>query len=477
MTQKKTKKKRRQHDGLRKLCACKTDSWPSCSHPYHFNYKPTEGPLAGTAFRLSLDRYAKKHLDSKRLAESVAAKVRTQIDAGTFGKQAPPLDAITMQHLCDRYMHDFVRIERAGTVKDFTYALKTILATRLQTPTGGVVPFGEWRLQEVTFGVLKQFKQHHRERGAGVVGTNRLLRRLRAMFNWGMDDERRYTTQTPFTLSNERRKLLFEKEHARTRRLNPPECRDEEQRLLAACAPHVRAMVECALETGMRRGEILSLQWSEVHGLTVQTHDDGTRTMVWAPRPEIALPAAKTKTRTARRIPISARLKAVLEGRRLGPDQRPLPFEAYVFGTEIGTRVQRFTRAWNRAVLQTRGITATYTATMNLDPACRTALAAIGLHFHDLRREAGSRWLEGGTPLHVIRDWLGHTNISMTSTYLGANETVSHDFMARLDAQRETPLQPIATKSVTARLLKTRSAPMRHTKPNKAAVDPHPTIM
>jgi hypothetical protein len=23
----------------------------------------------------------------------------------------------------------------------------------------------------------------------------------------------------------------------------------------------------------------------------------------------------------------------------------------------------------------------------------------------------GSRWLEGGIPLHVVRDWLGHTNV------------------------------------------------------------------
>ena len=43
------------------------------------------------------------------------------------------------------------------------------------------------------------------------------------------------------------------------------------------------------------------------------------------------------------------------------------------------------------------------------------------LHFHDLRREAGSRWMDAGMPLATIQRWLGHANIAQTSTYLGAS--------------------------------------------------------
>ena len=42
------------------------------------------------------------------------------------------------------------------------------------------------------------------------------------------------------------------------------------------------------------------------------------------------------------------------------------------------------------------------------------------MHFHDLRREAGSRWMDAGVLLHTIQKWLGHANISQTSTYLRA---------------------------------------------------------
>ena len=72
------KRKRRRHKGLRKLCECKTSSWSTCSHPFHFNYKPRVGPLAGTPFRLSLDRYLNKHVDSKTAAESVAADEKSR---------------------------------------------------------------------------------------------------------------------------------------------------------------------------------------------------------------------------------------------------------------------------------------------------------------------------------------------------------------------------------------------------------------
>jgi hypothetical protein len=54
----------------------------------------------------------------------------------------------------------------------------------------------------------------------------------------------------------------------------------------------------------------------------------------------------------------------------------------------------------------------------------------------DLRREAGSRWLDAGVPLHVIQRWLGHANISQTSTYLAVTDQGQHEAMARFDAQR-----------------------------------------
>ena len=70
------------------------------------------------------------------------------------------------------------------------------------------------------------------------------------------------------------------------------------------------------------------------------------------------------------------------------------------------------------------------------------------LHFHDLRREAGSRWMDAGVPLATIQRWLGHTNIAQTSTYLSTTTAGEHEAMRRFE-ERLGRLTPIDTDGAT----------------------------
>jgi integrase len=245
---------------------------------------------------------------------------------------------------------------------------------------------------------------------------------LRAAFNWAIKLE--YVDRTPFRKSNTPIVKLT-KESGRRRRLDGDEC----ERLLLACdplllnpktkaplftqpRPRLRPIVEAALETGCRRGELLSMQWWQVKDL------DGRF-------PLIELPAAKTKTKQNRAVPISNRLKAILEMRRNDPAGDPHGPQAYVFGNEIGQRRGSIKAAWRLA-------------------CCRAGI--IDLRFHDLRREAGSRWLEGGVPLQIVRDWLGHANISQTSTYLDSTVKGQHEAMRRYEEARAAVGQRGATE-------------------------------
>lgn len=130
-----------------------------------------------------------------------------------------------------------------------------------------------------------------------------------------------------------------------------------------------------------------------------------------SPKAAIVLPPWKTKTKEDRTIPISSRLRAILEMRRTDAAGEPHAPEAHVFGTTTGERILGFKRAWQTAVLQAHRHTAAYVKGANLSPASRATLRAIDLHFPELRREAGTRWLDArdAAPLSAAAAWLpGH---------------------------------------------------------------------
>ena len=114
---------------------------------------------------------------------------------------------------------------------------------------------------------------------------------------------------------------------------------------------------------------------------------------------------------------VAGRLTTRGRARRHAPDGVPTPTS---FGNEVGERVGSGKKAWQTAVLKAHGQTPHSVKGKNnqLAPESLGAYRAINLHFHDLRREFGSRVLESGSSLIEARDLLGHANISQISTYL-----------------------------------------------------------
>jgi integrase len=156
----------------------------------------------------------------------------------------------------------------------------------------------------------------------------------------------------------------------------------------------------------MRKAEILGVQWQHV------------KTTAGV----IDLPAHIAKTGTARQVVLTSRLAAILDmlqavqrkARELD-DDADLPGTGYPFGNEIGEQVKDIKKAW----LLT----------------CRRAKIA-GLHFHDLRREAGSRLLEvPGVNVTDVRDFLGHSSVTMTNTYLATTTLRLREALKRRDAR------------------------------------------
>ncbi len=212
-------------------------------------------------------------------------------------------------------------------MKQSDYQTALILRTELERPDGELLAFGQWLVVDITVDTIEQFQRIRLAKG--LTAANRDLAVLRAMFGWAV--RRDHIERTPFKKGTEVI-VRLSRETKRRRRLQAGEA----DRISAAAGPRLRAIVEAAIETGCRKVELLSLQW-------------------WQPRVEIFLPSVKTKTKVDRTVPISSRLKAILEMRRNGPDGEDLPPDAYVFGNEVGEPTKSFKRAWQRAVLVAHG--------------------------------------------------------------------------------------------------------------------------
>ena len=150
----------------------------------------------------------------------------------------------------------------------------------------------------------------------------------------------------------------------RARRLKEGEL----DRLLKELLPVMQALVLFAIETAMRRGEIVSMRFE---------HVDWDRRTLRIP---------KTKTGIARTIPLSQRAYRVLESLRDGRS------DGRVFRMTAATISQAFRRACQRAGLE-------------------------DLHLHDLRHEATSRLFEKGLAVMEVASITGHADLRMLARY------------------------------------------------------------
>ena len=367
-----------QTDNVRKICCC--EPWKTCAHPWYLDYQRDR-----VRYRENLDKLIGWHpVDFSEATDEARRAIVAKLD-GRDPKGIVPTDDPTIAQLLAAYERERPRRDRyqAGVIN------KTIVGGRV---------FGEQRISTVTTDLIKQF-----QRARPRVGGNRDLGLLRAAFNWAIAGG--LLKASPFRVESVP-VVRLAREDARCRRLQPGEA----ERLLEA-AMSMRDIITAAVETGMRRGEILSLQWQQVR---------------FAPRAELFLPGAKTKSKRDRRVPLSSVLREMLERRRIDPAGEVIPSDGYVFGDEIGRRRGSIKTAWRLTLKRAK---------------------IGGLTFHDLRREAGSRWMDAGIPLATIQRWLGHANISQTSTYLGASLGADEQDMRAFEERigRLAPLTQIDT--------------------------------
>src|SRR5262245_52038070 len=222
-----------------------------------------------------------------------------------------------------------------------------------------------------------------------IASVNRELEILRAILNFALRQD--WISKNPF---NSGASLISKADETHRERLMTFE---EEKKLLAACEAdsrkHLRPILIAAVDTAMRRGELLKLCWRNV--------DFDVRS--------IEIEAFNTKTARARAVAMTSRLESELKQIYENAPKDP---EGLVFGIKDNFK---------------NGFAA----------ACKEAKIE-GLRFHDLRHTAITRMVEAGMqPAEVMRV-SGHTTPAMLWRYMNANVDTARRAADALDALRNS---------------------------------------
>jgi len=297
--------------------------------------------------------------DTKQEAAAWARSIEGKMDRGVFVSRKE-VEATTLREAIERYQREVTPLKKgaAQEVAHFKIILRDPLCDMILAEIQGkhIAGFRDRRLVDVSPSTV-----------------TRELNILGHVFTVVIKDWSMPLPANPVQLI---RRPKVPANAARNRRLQ----KGEEERLLAASRDYggqwLQAVVELALETAMRRGELFNLRWPEV---------DLKHRFVHLPQ---------TKNESSRDVPLSSRAVRILNNLPRSLDGRVFKFKS---PEQISVKFHR---------------------------ACQKAKNSQGesepiedLRFHDLRHEATSRIAEKVPDVHTLAKITGHKTLQMLSRY------------------------------------------------------------
>lgn len=210
---------------------------------------------------------------------------------------------------------------------------------------------------------IDDLKKFLLKEGKSEVTINLYLDLLSSAYNRGIEDNLIKTN--PFN-----RKYKFKRKNYSVRYLT----HQEEKNLFSVSPDYFKPLLEMALNTGLRRTNIIELKWSNI--------DFKYR----------VIELLKNKGNKHIRLPINDRLFKVLSNMEKSSEYvfvNPLTNAPYCQTT--------FTKLWDKI---------------------RTKADLKDFRFHDLRHTVGTRMAEKLVPVNVIKEVMAHTDIRTTQRYI-----------------------------------------------------------
>jgi integrase len=253
--------------------------------------------------------------------------------------------------------------------------------------------FGNRKVRSITHGDIESYKikrlatPTYKSTTRTIASVNRELELLRRILNVAYRES--WILRNPFNTGDS---LINKADERKRERIIT---REEEARLLAACTDkraHLKPIIICALDTGMRSGEIFKLRWSDI--------DLVNRI--------ITVRAFNTKMMRERQVAMTERMARQLELIYELSTKEP---DTLCFGISDNVK-KSFSSVRKEAGLS-------------------------DVRFHDLRHTHATRLVSAHIPLSEVGRVLGHTQINTTYRYVNANAETARRAAAVLDSFNE----------------------------------------
>lgn len=305
-------------------------------------------------------RLHREKVGPKGLAKDVYAKRKLEVREGRFfPENLQRRKELLFKDMVKLYLEDHAKPNKRSYLDDACRARKLVNV------------FGGKALSEITTQDIERFKARQVVSHSTV---NRSLALIKTIFNkaiqWGKAKNNPARGVKLFKENSQRIRFLSDEEEARLKAVFPPE--------------HW-PLVELAIHTGMRRGEMFNLRWIDINFQTSI----------------ITIPIPLSKNKEVRHITMNDKVVEILRGlpgRMKGEWVLPKPWCA---DNPMSGRTF------------VRGV---------FNPAVRKA-GIDNLHWHDLRHTFASRLVMKGVDLRTVQELLGHKTITMTLRYSHLSST------------------------------------------------------
>ncbi len=333
--------------------------------------------------------YKRRRLGPKRTGPTLALAREARIELlsqaaheETFPELRKRPQRIRLTEFIQRYNDEYLK-EKASR----SWHIEKGRVKRIQEIMGD--PF----IDEISVADVEHLLREFRRRKLSNATLNRYRSRLSSMLNQAIKWD--YLEVNPVE-----RVKRFHEEKLGDRYLEP----DEYTALLEACEEPLKSLVILAVNTGMRRNELMTLRWDDV---------DLSAGLITV-RPEIS------KTKEGRSIPINEDVRAVLNELQLQQNDCVVPCASFP------------RRQWVRAV-----------SDLGWD---KTGVRRLRRwRFHDLRHACASMMVAMNVPLYTIAKVLGHKDIKTTQRYAHINK----DSMFEAVATISTGFKKVRNGSIT----------------------------